>query len=543
MGKIGDLIVRLQLKYDDYKQGLKKAEKDTKGFGSSLSGLQAKAKSVWAAIAAAVASAAVKIAKDMTTASNVMEDKWESFTNNFKAAWDTVVRQLISNEWYSFERKLKSAITSAQYLTEALQDTTEVQNSIRLQKALMAEELSSLEILMRDINKTNDERLAAAEKYLNKVSPIYQQEIDRLYELQKANIGLLGKGHYSLEEMFDPTMMKDIKEFLILYGKTTKYDSLGGKTLREAIDVAKFNVNYSNQFTQKAQDAMAMRENLRELSLSLFPNQDQNFLQFIGSNYENELRGEDIEKIVSAIEQYQQALAAFNEETRKIQNLRNSLLKAKAEDEVPIVDMTEKLEKLPGIFSAAVSSIDMPDIIPDDWLTRNRDKIDAALAEAQRLQGITNEINRQFNDAVVSSLSGATQALTDCIMGIEGADASQVLAALLHPFAKTMTQLGEMLLLEGLGIKAFKESLKTLSPGIAIAAGASLIALGSALASGIQALSGASSSSSGGGYDSTQYSSNGYERYEQEITVHVVGEIAGDKIVLAGQKTLNKWNR
>ena len=52
-------------------------------------------------------------------------------------------------------------------------------------------------------------------------------------------------------------------------------------------------------------------------------------------------------------------------------------------------------------------------------------KIDAALAEAQRLQGITDQINQQFNDAVVGSLSGATQALADCIMGIEGADASQ----------------------------------------------------------------------------------------------------------------------
>jgi hypothetical protein len=31
--------------------------------------------------------------------------------------------------------------------------------------------------------------------------------------------------------------------------------------------------------------------------------------------------------------------------------------------------------------------------------------------------------------------------------------------------------------------------------------------------------------------------------YQQEVTVHVVGEISGDKIVLAGQKTLNKWNR
>jgi hypothetical protein len=189
--------------------------------------------------------------------------------------------------------------------------------------------------------------------------------------------------------------------------------------------------------------------------------------------------------------------------------------------------------------------MNLPDIIPDDWLERNREKIDAALAEAMRLQQITNEINSQFNDAVVASLSGATQALADCIMGIEGADASQVLAALLQPFAQTMISLGEILLAEGTAIEVFKTSLSSLNGIAAIGAGIGLIALGSALAAGIKALGGASSSSaSASGYDSASSSgSRGIETYEQEITVHVVGEVAGDKIVLAGQKTLNKWNR
>jgi hypothetical protein len=204
----------------------------------------------------------------------------------------------------------------------------------------------------------------------------------------------------------------------------------------------------------------------------------------------------------------------------------------------------EPLAKLPAITAPALQ-MNLPDIIPDDWLERNREKIDAALAEAMRLQQITNEINSQFNDAVVASLSGATQALADCIMGIEGADASQVLAALLQPFAQTMISLGEILLAEGTAIEVFKTSLSSLNGAAAIGAGIGLIALGSALAAGIKALGGASSSSaSSGGYDSASSSgSRGVETYEQEITVHVVGEIAGDKIVLAGQKTLNKWNR
>jgi hypothetical protein len=142
----------------------------------------------------------------------------------------------------------------------------------------------------------------------------------------------------------------------------------------------------------------------------------------------------------------------------------------------------------------------------------------------------------------VQSLSGATQAITDCIAGIEGADASQVLAALLEPFASTMISLGEMLIAEGLAIEVFKESLTNLDGKKALAAGAALLVLGSALSSGIKALGGASTASSDG-YDSTSSASGNIDKYEQEITVHVVGEISGDKILIAAQKTQNKWNR
>ena len=189
--------------------------------------------------------------------------------------------------------------------------------------------------------------------------------------------------------------------------------------------------------------------------------------------------------------------------------------------------------------------MNVPDIIPDDWLERNREKIDAAVAEAMRLQSITDQINQEFNSAVVNSLSGATQALTETLMSIENADASDILAALMQPFAQMMVSLGTMLITAGTGIDAFKTAFKTLNPYVAIAAGVGLVALGTALSAGIRSLGGASSGSSATSSQgaSSATSSQSYDTYEQEITVHVVGQIAGDKIVLSGEKTLNKWRR
>lgn len=548
MGKIGDLIVRLQLKHQDYEKGLKKAEKETKGFGAALGKIKGIGLAVWGAIGGAV----LKVASDMIKSTNQMEDKWAMFTAKAKAGWDTFVKALANGDFTNFVTKFKQATLAAQYLQEALDATTEVENSIRLQKAGMAEELAALEVLMRDQTKSYDDRAAAAQKYIDKVSPIYDQEIKRLEDLKKAYMVDFGKGMWSKDQMTSPAMMKIVEDFLVKYGQNTKYDLLRGKTLAETMAMALVPYDVAPKGQEAVNEQRQRKAAIEQLQwLSESWGWGTNTLYLLGKQYETQMNGEGIQALVDSIALFYEALGAKDSDLKKVYGILNSATaqmqkggSGEANPAEEVARIMEPLAELPAITAPALQ-MNLPDIIPDDWLERNREKIDAALAEAMRLQQITNEINSQFNDAVVGSLSGATQALADCIMGIEGADASQVLAALLQPFAQTMISLGEILLAEGTAIEVFKTSLSSLNGIAAIGAGIGLIALGSALAAGIKALGGASSSSaSASGYDSASSSgSRGIETYEQEITVHVVGEIAGDKIVLAGQKTLNKWNR
>lgn len=548
MGKIGDLIVRLQLKHEDYKKGLKQAEKDTQGFAGTLGKIKGVGLAVWGAIGGAV----LKVASDMVKSTNQMEDKWAMFTAKAKAGWDTFVKALANGDFTNFVTKFKQATLAAQYLQEALDATTEVENSIRLQKAGMAEELAALEVLMRDQTKSYGDRAAAAQKYIDKVSPIYDQEIKRLEDLKKAYMVDFGKGMWSKDQMTSPAMMKIVEDFLVKYGQDTKYELLRGKTLADTMAMALVPYDVAPKGQEAVNEQRQRKAAIEQLQwLSESWGWGTNTLYLLGKQYETQMNGEGIQALVDSIALFYEALGAKDSDLKKVYGILNSATaqmqkggSGEANPAEEVARIMEPLAKLPAITAPALQ-MNLPDIIPDDWLERNREKIDAALAEAMRLQQITNEINSQFNDAVVASLSGATQALADCIMGIEGADASQVLAALLQPFAQTMISLGEILLAEGTAIEVFKTSLSSLNGIAAIGAGIGLIALGSALAAGIKALGGASSSSaSAGGYDSASSSgSRGIETYEQEITVHVVGEIAGDKIVLAGQKTLNKWNR
>lgn len=544
MSKIGDLIVRLQLKYQDYQKGLKKAEKDTKGFAATLGKIKGVGLAVWAAVGAS----AISFGKQLIKSSQTIGDAWNRMTAQIKAGWDVFVQSVGAWDWNNFIGRIKEATVAAKVLTNALDAEFEVSNSIKLQKASMAEELAELEVLARDQTKTYEERASAAQKYLSLVKPLYEQELMLAEKLEDAHLGkfLAGSGLEDTKQV-----REELRKFLVDIGKIpTLLDDLAAKSkAQKTIDKG---VNALGSNYKKINEAYNVR------------NQMHNKLKDIQSGYQtdlvalfrayNDMRGdEDAKPMVDAMIRAGEAAGAFKRETKRMRSALSTSLSqmakqegANGESQVQEIErIGNSLEKLNGITGKAVMMAKVPDIIPDDWLTRNREKIDAAVAEAMRLQAITDEINRQFNDAVVDSLSGATQAFTECVMGIEGADASDVLAALMKPFAQTMISLGTMLIAAGTGIEAFKKAFESLNPYVAIAAGVGLVALGSALSAGIKSLAGSgpgsTATTSQGASSSTP--SQGYETYNQEITVNVVGEISGDKIVLAGQKTLNKWNR
>jgi hypothetical protein len=496
MSKIGDLIVRLKLQYKDYEKGLKDAEKRTKGFSSNLG----KAFSAAKLGIAAIASAAVFLGKQLIESSNKIGDAWNATVAGMKGAWQSALsdmasykpdfssfRNFFKGEWEWIKNlfgNAKVAGEAASAMSRAFDAEFELENSLKIQRARIRGLLADLQVDLMNTNLSPEARLAAAEKYRALLEPLYEAEI----RVRK--------------NMLDAA----VKAWLAGSGVDA--------SVAEVVDF----------FSHYGTNAPGMTAKYPELA-----------------NIYETRKGDQANKVIfDAITKLEEAESGLADELKRVNKSVNTITGLLEETS----QISFGLEKLNDITSNAVAIKPLPDIIPDDWLTRNREKIDEALAEAMRLEGITNEINRSFENAIVDSLSGATQALTDCIAGIEGADASRVLSALLEPFASTMIQMGEMLILEGLGIDAFKEALASLDGVKAMAAGAALLAMGAALSSGIRALGGANTSMASTSGASSSYSgSSSIDTYQQEITVRVVGELAGDKIILAGERTLNKWNR
>ena len=120
---------------------------------------------------------------------------------------------------------------------------------------------------------------------------------------------------------------------------------------------------------------------------------------------------------------------------------------------------------------------------------------------------------KALNESINSSISGG---LTSVITSMTEAAATggNVGAAMLGTFGGILSQLGQMLVKEGMGILAAKIALRSLDPYKAIAAGVGLIAIGSMFSQGAKSLadgSGSGGGSGGGSYGSSGTGSNVYD--------------------------------
>jgi hypothetical protein len=550
MGKIGDLWVKLGLKKEEFDKGMEDVNKKSEGMGGTFGKIKAAGLAAWAAIGAGV----LKLGSDLVKATNQAEDAWAMFTTKAKAGWNAFVKTLLNGEWDKFMQRFKEDIAAAEILQEALDADTEIANSIALKKAMYADELAKLQVIARDTTKTDKERLAAAERYKAIIKEIYDQELERAQQLRKATYRSFLPGRN--EEYFSDDVLAMLDQALVMYGQLDKIASLGNRTFSEAvaeafvaddIDVAgdavkKVNWGLDGKISEsdmraghtqsylRGQIAKYFKEQMKAANISTEGVLVEALLSDFFKNYETSKNGDEVQALIASIIDTEKAKSAFNELTSRMQVLTAKLSEDIGEMQEEVGDEIEDNE------------IEIPDI--DVTPIEEAEKaIDSFLEKWREDQAAIAELNKMIEDSIVSSMRNGLQAITDMIMGLEGASPVQALGALLEPFAQTAITLGEMLVAQGLGIEAFKKSLQSLDGGAAIAAGVGLIALGSAMRSGIQALA-----NKGAGSASTSYSGEGAsaantETYKTELTVYVEGRISGKDIVLSGNNTLSSWRR
>ena len=328
MGKISDLWVRLGLKKNEFDKGMDDVQKKTKATEGVFTRIKSAGLAAWAAIGTGL----IAFGKQLITSTNEMEDVWDMFTSKAKAGWESFVRAVANNStWSAFIADFKASLAAAGKLAEALQDDTEILNSIKIQKARIGKELSELEIAMRDQTKSYADRAAAAQRYLSLVDPIYKKEIERVKQLRDAQYeSFMAGSRWDPSVANNPVAQKIWEDMLVAYGDPIKIAELGNKTFMAAIadymSGAPAAVTGPNEKANQEENRrlmnewLATQEKLFAYAMERFgfasTEQAQNWLDAFYTHYEKNNNGESVQGLIDAILAYYEADRAFSDETR-----------------------------------------------------------------------------------------------------------------------------------------------------------------------------------------------------------------------------------
>jgi hypothetical protein len=499
MGKIGDLFVRLGLKSDDYKKGMANAKKETTTFSQDLQKMKGKAVAVFAAIGTAVA----VFAREFASHTNTIGDAWAHTMSAMQASYHSVIadmsnykpdfssfRNFFKNEWEWIRKTIfnaKDAGAAAKEMSAAFDAEFELVNSVRLQRQQVQQELNELYIKMRDTTLDPSTRKAAGERFRELLQPIADAEVRVYGNMLKEAVSAWQAGN----ELDREYSTQELTEFFSKIG--TEYEKM----------------------QKKFPDLMRVYETRK-------------------GDAQNQIIFDTISKLQTAANQMSEIDKLLS---RTELSINKQIADAAGTGRVEI----PALPALGNILGSAQLGTERgigADNYYADLMASNQEYLDWYAGMVQTMQ----ELNYVLEDSIISATQNGLQAFTDMLFGLEDAGMEEILAAFIAPFGDTLKQMGSMIMAEGIAMEAFKNSFS--NPYAAIAAGAALIAIGSAVSSGLQRLTanpagGGSSSSYGSG--SSSYGKA--ENYESTLTVNVVGTISGSDIALSLDRTKKNSRR
>lgn len=555
MGKIGDLWVKLKLKSDEYKKGLDEAQGKTRSFSDKIKSLSVTAKAIWGAIGISAA----KLAGDFIKSSQTIGDAWDKTMTRLTTKWQAVVaelnRSLAGSGTESLGQQLargfmgpiwgtlfgpnsKRAGLAGKSLSEAKDTMTEIEYAFRLTMAQSGPKLHELYLKMMNTALSASEREAAAKDYRKEVEDIYAPRVKGIKDVmdktakQYLAIGGISPDKYSTDKVLELIKMmgsdpaKVEREYSDFFAG---YQSIGDDISGNLVNTMEAYYNATNEMNDILKRADRTAQSMEKTGLD-------DIIKKLGVAKDGmaDFRAEVAEEaeVMAADEEFQK----MSDPLEEFERTHDEALSNMTEKQRTFAELAQ--ESYEKAARAAYNYAQQE----QESMDAAQDAADKAMANLEDRMQKAEELNNMLSDSIVSSISDSTQAFSDMLFGLDDADASAVLGALLQPFANMAKQLGEMLIVEGMGIAAFKESMKSLNPAVAIAAGAALVALGAALSNGIQTLgrsggSSAMSSSTGSSASTTN------ENISTEMTVYVKGKISGKDILISGDNARSYYGR
>lgn len=579
MGKIGDLFVRLGLKKDTFSAGIKDAQKELGGFQKAMSALGGAAKIGWGAVAAAV----VKFAKDSIALTQKWGDQWSVAMAGVKGAYEAFVRQISSGEgWDNLFANMREAARVARETAASLDEIFEKNNSAAFEIAKIENEIARLQITARDRSVSEEERQKALQDILAKEQQIGDIRVKYAKEEADTRKNALMSQTKMTEEQIK-TVIENYNRNKDIIDEARAYLAQEAE-YQKKIDRNKWNFVGSGETANAAAKAAAGLQELNATTSQAIKNVAEALRNYDKAN--DDLIKGYIDAEIAAINFDTAAKRAQVNPTRQLSTLsgagtdsgmsRASAILKRAEDSAKseVQLLYEKYQEEMALLQKY--GLDSEALTAEYWRSM-REIIDRGLSDSmkpiedyepieiepveidwseidadinEQLNILTEQLHRaedvinMFADAISGGFADAMQELMDQIAGLSESNPGAVFKALLTPLADMAIKSGEIIMAEGVALEAAKKGLFAFSGLAPIAAGATLIAVGAAAKSGLQALAqSGGKNTSISSYNAGAGAGGQVGEFQSELTVYVKGTIRGSDIVLSGQKTVNNWGR
>ena len=571
MSKIGDLWVRLGLKSEDFKKGMKKAGESISSLLGKLKGMRIAGYDAFSYIGKAVGTF-IRNAIQMTQR---WGDEWNNTMSGVKAAYGTFVRQISSGEgWTNLFANMRESYRLAKEVAASLDELFERKTSFSYEEATINKQIAQLDLIRRNTSKTDAERKAAAEEIIRlenqlgaRKREIAQQEADdtrALFrdqtKLNDDQIDFLVRNYNENRKIITQARkyLDDRKAAEKSSGQayaasmTSDLDGVAADLLEDNLNRANSAVKDLDANTSQAvKDVAAMLKNYDRSNDEMVAGLARAEIAVIQvdtdiarasaratatlGSLNNKLSSGTTSSETTVKDPWAEYVQGVQEAARVTANEAAEIAAAEAEINEGFDTFVESFREMKGLDKEKTE-----ETYWDSFVEGMQNAADDAAEQEARME----DLAKQFNEAVVEGFADGVQTIMDSLMGLEEFNAGAVLQALLTPLADMAVQEGKILVASGLGIEAVKKALESLNGVAAITAGIGLIAIGTAAKSGLAALAknGASSTTA----TSSGYSGSGgsfQQDIKTEMTIYVSGKISGNDIEISGQRTVNDWSR
>lgn len=577
MSKIGDLWVRLGLKSEDFKNGMKRAGDSISSLLGKLKGMRIAGYDAFSYIGKAVGT----FIRNSIQMTQKWGDAWNNTMSGIRAAYGTFVRQLSSGEgWTNLFSNMRETYRLAKEAAAALDEIFERRTSYNYTEAIVKREIAKLDLIRRDGSKTDQEREAASKRIIelekqlgNEKRDIAQQEADAQRQIFRTQTGMndaeidfLIRNYNQNRKIIEQgrQYLDERRRALKASGQASAASmtpDLGGV----AADIIESNVNRANDAVaeldrttdQAVKDVAAVLQKYDKGSDDLVRSLANAEIAVINVDTEvMRASGRATSTLGSLIKTTSSSgnQGGIEAQAKAAAAAAAEIADAEAEINAGFENFVENFRQSKGLSEPVDAATRMWDefvagVTQGAEVAANRYEIlqemgEEAAAEMEAQEQKLEDIAKEFNENVVEGFADGVQTIMDSLMGLESFNAGSVLQALLTPLADMAVQEGKILVAGGMGIEAIKKALESLNGVAAITAGAALIAVGTAAKSGLAALAkngaGSTTTSVGGDYGSGgSYAQN----LKTEMTIYVSGKISGNVIEISGQRTVYDWSR